>query len=360
MLADQKSSSVTGDKIKARILEFDVLRAVAILLLILHHGGIYNFRIEEYSLLPMRNIVALFLLGTFLFLSGYFLVQSLERRGMWDFWRDKFTRLVIPYWIAILLFIVVLEATNNPLDILIHFTGSQMVLAPRFTTPVLTLWYISLTLVYYLIFGFLLIWIRKPLHILMAAFVVYGVAALLRMKFGLFDHRFFDYFFVFGAGVFLAKTDWLKRLGTTRFLLLDKLVLFALSFVILYPLRNHIRDDVRILVVFAITFFILSSILLSLSVLKLVVKIPLVYHFFSVISTASFFAYLLHRPIWGLLIGTGTTLSRLTLSIYLLLIGFFVVIPVSYFLQIGYDRVIDWFTGKRRKAPLSFPEQGSP
>lgn len=360
MINVQEPVSTTSDSVKTRMLEFDVLRAVAILLLILHHGGIYNFRIEEYSLLPMRNIVALFLLGTFLFLSGYFLVQSFERRGLWDFWRDKFTRLVIPYWMALLLFIVVLEAAKNPLDILIHFTGTQEVLAPRFTTPVLTLWYISLTLVYYLIFGILLRWIRKPMHLIIAAFLVYGVAALVRMKLGLFDHRFFDYFFVFGAGVFLAKLDWMKQLLTTRFLLIDKFILFALSFVILYPFRDHIRDDIRILVVFAITFFILSSILLSLSLLKLVVRVPHVYRFFSIISTASFFAYLLHRPIWGLIIGTDTTLPRLTLSIYLLLSGFFVVIPASYILQIGYDRAMDWVTGKTRKAPVSFRESGSP
>lgn len=348
MTAVRRISSAQGGQTHSRVLEFDVLRAIAILLLLLHHGGIYNFSIWGYSLQNLQPYVQLFLLGSFFFLSGYLFSHSLEKNGAKAFWVDKFKRIVVPYWITLIIFILVLDVTTDPVDLLIHVFGSQMVLSPRFTTPVLTLWYIGLTLTYYLVFGLLLKWSRKPWLLAGAALLVFWGTAFLRLEYGLFARRFFYYFFVFGAGILIARMNWLDRLVTPRFWLLDRLLLFILSILVLDPLKSQVGTGVSLPLVFAITYFSLSAILLTLSMLRLIVRPSLVYELFAMISYASFFVYLLHRPIWQLLVGSGMSMPKQTLSFYLILIGCYIVIPVAFILQKSYDRILDWAFKDRR------------
>jgi hypothetical protein len=71
----------TVNRTAKQIVEFDFLRTVAILLL-LHHGGIYNFSLFSVSLLTFKPYIEQLLLGSFVFMAGYLSVHSLEKEPL--------------------------------------------------------------------------------------------------------------------------------------------------------------------------------------------------------------------------------------------------------------------------------------
>lgn len=342
---------------RGKILEFDILRATAILLLILHHGGIYNFSVAGFPLANLSRYIQLYLLGSFIFLSGYLTVSSVEKRSLKEFLASRITRIYIPYLFALGLFLTLLELEVDQLDIAIHLFGAQMVLSPRLTTPILTLWFVGLILVYYALFGLLLKAFRKNSHLLVAIGLIFGAAVLLRMDHSLFARRFFYYYFIYAGGVLLARTNLLNKLTTTRFYLLDKVGFAALGVVLITPVILQTGEEVNLLLILAITVYVLAMVLLSLSAAKTLVQSERSLKAFTMISSASFFAYLFHRPIWQIGMAIYRPESIHHLSIYLILIGFLVVIPVSYGLQKAYDSAIHslemWREQSRRGAARS-------
>jgi hypothetical protein len=92
-------------------------------------------------------------------------------------------------------------------------------LSPEFTDPILTLWYIGLILTFYLVFGFLYKSVKSPVYLAVAVVLIFALAFSLRLEWGIIGRRFFYYFFIFAAGIFIAKTRTLKVLTTDRFFL---------------------------------------------------------------------------------------------------------------------------------------------
>jgi peptidoglycan/LPS O-acetylase OafA/YrhL len=322
-----------------KIAEFEVLRALAILLLLVHHGGIYNFSVGGYSLQPLLHYVQLYLLGSFVFLAGYLLPGSYSRRGARRFWVSRLVRVVIPYWVALGLFFLLLDVDAKPVDVLIHLFGGQMILAPRLTTPILTLWFIGLTLAYYALFGLLLSRFRGKWTLALAILMVFVAAAFLRVEYALLARRFFYYFFVFAAGVLIGRNGLLDCVTSARFCLLDKLALAALGIAALHPFDAVVGEAVSLPLIAAINVYVLGMVLLTLSLLRLVLARRPLPPLVAAVSQASFFAYLLHRPIWDLALSVWTPDTRQTLAAYLILVALAVVLPLAYLLQRGYDRL---------------------
>lgn len=325
----------TGGK---KILEFDILRTLAILLLILHHGGIYNFTLFGLPLDGLASYNGLYLLGIFFFLAGYLAVRSLEKHSLKEYFTRRVWRVYVPYLGALLLFIFILNVDMDHVDLLSHLLGLQMITSPRLTTPILTLWFVGLILVYYALFALLHRTIRDDRLLLLVILLLFAVAGLARIHTDFIARRFFYYYLVFAAGFLLARPSsrrlaLLDRLLTARFFLLDKLALVAASLVILVPIFDQNQAELSLPLILAISFFILAMILLTLSLARLLVRLglnlPLVNH----IAAASFFAYLLHRPIWQIALHIYHPGPVTSLSIYLILIGYLVVLPVAYFAQ---------------------------
>jgi peptidoglycan/LPS O-acetylase OafA/YrhL len=327
-------SKIGGEK----ILEFDILRTAAILLLILHHGGIYNFSLFGLPLVDLAGYNGLYLLGIFFFLAGYLTVRSLEKHSLKDYVTRRVLRIYVPYLGALVLFMFILNVDMSQVDLLSHLLGLQMITSPRLTTPILTLWFVGLILVYYALFAILHKTIRDDRLLLLVILLIFALAGLARSETGFITRRFFYYYLVFAAGFLLARPAasrlrLMDRLLTRRFFLVDKLLLVGASIAILVPIFNENKADLSVALILAISFFILAMILLSLSLARLLVraglKIPLV----NQIAAASFFAYLLHRPIWQIALQIYHPDAVTHLSIYLIAIGYLVVLPLAYYVQ---------------------------
>lgn len=142
----------------------------------------------------------------------------------------------------------------------------------------------------------------------------------------------------------MARKDWLEKLTTARFFLVDKLLFAALGAAALYPFQDQVGNAVSLPLILVIDLFILSAILLALSVIHLAARRSLSLRFFSAISYASFFTYLLHRPVWELMSKIYYPQSLQQASLYLMLIGFGMVLPLAYYLQRYYDKASRWIT----------------
>jgi peptidoglycan/LPS O-acetylase OafA/YrhL len=323
-----------------RLQALDVLRALAVVLLILHHGGIYNFSFLGFDLKQLRSFVGLYLLGSFVFLAGCLSMRSVEGLGIRRFLAKRLVRIYVPYVITLLLFLWLLEPDLAGSDLILHLLGAQVLLAPKFTTPILTLWFIGLILLCYVILALLGRALKRPASILLGSLAVFLAAGMLREYVGIIHHTFFYYFPAYAAGAILAQAGLLERMTRQPTHLLPFAVLSALGVVLLSPHLPRLGRTVDVGMIVAISVFLAGAIPFTLALASRVVAYGIGLRLIQRLSYSAFFAYLLHRPIWAVCLALYTPESRELLSVWQLLSGFGLVLPTAYFAQKLFDRLL--------------------
>lgn len=350
-----------------RLLELDALRAVAIGLILLHHLPPYvwsdafveSIWFLDYEAFPIFS----FGLSLFFFVSGYALyysnrtISSLQGAG--NFFKKRAIRIYPFYWIAIAAFIIVGIGTWDDLTwTLIQVCGAQGLLSPLLGTPVVTLWFVGVILLFYLVYPFVVSSSSELKQLIYALLTPLLLFAVLRFLFDLVDFRFFAYYAIFFSGFVASKYDVLNRLTVKRsyaaisiLLLVPVLVLIAYNGTSLHPhaylwldaaatpltdlsvLAIILADVLGLLFVY-ITFVISRLILPSLSSTSRKVV--------SGIALSSYCVYLFHRPFLALLdTALDTTfLTAFEKNVIVILIGIPVLFIASYALQRGWDIVL--------------------
>jgi len=151
--------------INQKLPEIDLLRIISILIVVIAiHIPLsyaYNFYIEldQYGVFLVNNVGIYVAMGSFVFVSGFGLYLNPNNRNLnsskkiFSFLKKRFIRIFPLYWIAIILFLFFVGyLTMDPLYLMYHFFGLQIIVAPYFGPPMLTLWFIGIIVVYYLIF----------------------------------------------------------------------------------------------------------------------------------------------------------------------------------------------------------------
>ncbi len=336
---------MTNDK--QRLQEFEALRALAILLLLALHSEVFAMQVFGYELGPAAEFVAAFLLGSFFFLSGYFQEISLYNRNgdIFSFFRSKFIRIYLPYWAALAMFVLIMGFSLKRFDLYIYILNLQFIFSPAFVKQLITLWYISVVVAYYLIFGILTTRIRSNLTLLIWSVVIFGGAYTLHRITGLLDVRFLHYYFIFLAGIYffrlqqfretLFNLGFIYKVGIAIF----GVWLFWLVQVAKYKLENGFY-------IMAVDFYILGWVLMWLGIFRTSVG---GWRIWPLISTASFFTYLYHRPFWEILISLFNPTDWRNQTLFKLLPGSIIVLFVCYILQNGYDRLLAVFRRKNNQ-----------
>jgi peptidoglycan/LPS O-acetylase OafA/YrhL len=329
------------DNAPSKIHEFDILRALAILILMFHHSDAYGMTLFGRPLELLNPYLEGILLGIFFFISGYFAERSFQKqnKGSISFFASRLIRVYPPYLLGVALFKFVLGISFKKRDLLVYLTGTHFIFAPNYAKPIVTLWYIGAILLFYFIFGVLLAYLRNTKPLLIVSALVFAAAYILHQWTGLLDERFFKYFIVFLAGILFARphffSKWLS--GEQTWL---KLALAALA-TFLFSLTLDLGSTSP-LYILAVVFFILAWIALTFA-LATKVKVPFLLKLAGVISYASYFAYLIHRPLWGWLAGVFSVQSGEDLILFRLFPASLVVFILSYYLQYGYDRLLGLF-----------------
>lgn len=321
-----------------RLKEFEALRGLSILLLLALHSEIFDPGIFGEALSDLAAFVATFLLGSFFFLAGFFTEVSLGKpnSNALKFIWSKFIRIYPPYWLALVLFIFILGYDLSRSALAVYALNLQAVFAPTFIKSLLTLWYISMLVVFYILYGSMMLTIRSSIGLFIASLVVFFLALWAHLTKGFFDPRFFQYYFMFLGGVFFCRFET-ARVKLFELNVFIKIALAILSVFILQWVFTMEYSMTHAFNVLAASFFILSWVLLWLTIFRSKMGD---WRLWAWLSTASFFAYLIHRPMWRVidtLFGLEKDLNTVLIH---LIPGAIVALILGYYLQQGYDRLL--------------------
>ncbi|NOH04343.1 MAG: acyltransferase family protein [Chloroflexi bacterium] len=317
-----------------RMQEFEALRGLSILLLLALHSEVFDSGVFGFEVGPLAGVVASFLLGSFFFLAGFFAEFSRQRGDAVSFAKSKVIRIFPPYWLALALFIFVLGYTLKRFDTAAYALNMQWLLSPTFVKRVLTLWYISVLVGYYILFGVLLFTVKSNLGLLISSAAMFAAAYLANLTVGLFEPRFFQYFFIFLAGIYFYRFEAVrKRLMDVN--LLYTILAAAMLIVPFWLVSASGYEVTDPLFILTADLFILGWVWMLLSLFRF----PLGgWKMWAFLSTASFFTYLYHRPIWQVLdMAFGLEEPGMVKIFFHLIPGSIVALTVGYFLQRGYD-----------------------
>lgn len=319
---------------KIRLQEFEALRGLSILLLLALHSEIFDPQFFGEGTSPLARLVATFLLGSFFFLAGYFTEFSIQKNTtIVSFIKSKVIRIYPPYWIALLLFVYGIGYNLKRFDFVMYALNLQVILSPVFIKPLLTLWYISMLVVFYIVFCTLLFTIKSNVKLLIASIVVFIVVYISNLSIGLFDPRFFQYYFLFLIGVYFCRFGEVRK-TINSFNFIYKIMLAMVSAVLFWQVERYPLTN--ILYILLAVFFAFSWIVLGLEIFMTKIGAWKIWAF---LSTASFFAYLYHRPLWHTLDLTLGVESAQKVF-FNLFIGAPIALVLGYFLQLGYDKLL--------------------
>ena len=323
---------------KHKLQEFEALRGLSILLLLALHSEVFDASVFGFPVDPLAQVVASLLLGSFFFLAGFFAEYSRQKPGTstFSFFWSKFIRIFPPHWLALTLFVFVLGFSLKRFDASMYALNLQWLLSPAFIKRILTLWYISVLVGYYIIFGILLFRVKSNIGLLVWSVVIFTVAYIASLLTGLFEPRFFQYYFVFLAGVYFFRFEK-ERDILLNMKFLYKAVLALVVLVLIWVVASSGLDVPNIFFILMVDLFILGWVLMLLSIFRTRVGSWKIWAF---LSTASFFTYLYHRPLWHVLDAMLGLESGINKVFFNLIPGAVAALILGYFLQVGYNRLL--------------------
>lgn len=248
----RRNAVLTPGKADAnRVVELDILRAAAILLVLACHLPEYLADVAGFpSLWSIRQDAGLLGLGLFTFVAGYAtdLRNGKDRRCGWmrAFATKRLFRLFPLYVPALFGFLTLFGLLRVYHDIsgqmtapvvLTHLVAAQGVASPH-VKSLFTLWYVGTIVLYYLSYTILHEFSSTTRQLLAVAFLLLAAPLAFRSFSGFVDIRFFWYYATFVGGVLG------HRLGLFSSPILFRPVFLACVFLVLCGciLGTHVTD----------------------------------------------------------------------------------------------------------------------
>ena len=332
-----------GKMRQERIYELDILRSLALFLLFLHHGGLYGVKVLQKSIKFLQPYIGYFIVGAFIFLAGYLSAVTIKKYPKPDRFRylkSRFLRIHPPYLVALALFILLLEVQVDLRELIIHIFGLQILLAPLVGTPIFTLWFVGMILMFFYQFFFFQLTFESTSGLILSIIMILAGSLILNNWFQLFEYRYFIFFPIFAIGILCERINILPVLLTSRYMLIDRFIIFILGTIFMALANSRTGTSITFISVLGTNVFILTSIMLVLGLAKKVVDTKIGLNLFSLISVSSYFAFLFHRPIWKILTSFMNFRSHNLLFLYTVIVGTPIVIIVSYYSQKAYNHML--------------------
>jgi peptidoglycan/LPS O-acetylase OafA/YrhL len=238
--------------------------------------------------------------------------------------------------------------------------GLQALLAPRLITPISLIWFVGVILIFYLIYPLIAYLFRDGrdgAHLVLASFAVLLPFVVMRLAFDIIDFRFFLYYGIFVAGILTCKYGAMyKSSPQPRFLCIGAILLMVLLFLMRYTGLQRAATAASVGKLFN-GFFLFNPaevpMLISLVILLNIVALLFIYVTFIaarlyapsigrtmlsiilIIAFSSYSIYLFHMPIFAILgaLAHAFQLGMVQTDILLILLGYPLVLAVSYFIQ---------------------------
>lgn len=345
-----------GIIVERKLLAFDFLRMIAILTVLLTHSTSYlSCKYLKYMIAIFNPFFAQIGLGLFIFISGYLIsynncsISSIK--DVLFFYKKRILRIFPLYWAALAIFtllfyiyphfipsqFIVSNASTlfSIHNLIIHILGMQILLAPTYSSPVFTLYFIGIIISFYMIYPFLTLYSKTTSHFLLLSLLVFVTFAFISGTLGIIDKDFFSFYPIFIAGVVVSRVNALDRFifspyfafmpffFASSLVLQDRIFLFLdprISITAVSASSGTINSSLAITMIekFAasiglsydtVTFFI-TFLFFNISVIMFCIaqlwianicineKLPsLIISVITHISSASYTVYLFHRPI---------------------------------------------------------------
>jgi len=269
-----------------RKVPIDVMRAVSMLYIVGYWHLLDYTKVVSWHYNPLTYRLTVGALALFVLISGFLTGRKdggLARGEVWEFYKTRFWRIYLPFVIASGLFLA--AGINDTVTLVKGVTLVAMLLAP----PPFTLWFVSMIALFYLMAPLLIGLRNNQVAYIALCTVIVGAMALYQAETGRMDMRLVLYFPCFAAGIFLAAGS----LPSSTLSLIGLLLLAALALVptLARPSYSIEADP------WAAPWVLFSSVAVFLLVMRAGrnIKAPTI---LTQLSEASFFMYLLHRPIY--------------------------------------------------------------
>lgn len=326
--------------------EIDILRIISIMIVVLMihipNNYAYNFYVElsGHTGLLVHTLGIYVAMGSFTFISGFGLFLHSKNRNinsgekLITFLKKRFFRIFPLYWVALIIFLIIYEyySALNFFYLLSHFVGLQIILAPMYSPPIWTMWFIGLIIIYYLIF-IILSYLGSLKKIIPASLIILFIFFILHNNFGLVENRFFIYYLPFIGGIIAANIYTSPHIKEIREVLnkqhpLGIPIIVSCCMIICWIIYPYITEyyfstfistygtiylssilsgnisiseffDTIVLVNMIILFFIIFVLSLSYLIfraLSLVCSQNKLFNIVSIVAYSTFSVYLFHRP----------------------------------------------------------------
>lgn len=297
---------------KRKITEIDILRAVAIIAVVLIHGtsgGVGGLQANSisWSLYFAVNKLSNFSVPVFVFISGFVLFYSYKDR--WhkgqalSFYTKRFRQVLVPYLIASVFYYIYpqLYVTPNTFTVNIPDLLGKL----KWGDASYHLYFLVFIMQFYLLFPVMMSLVKRYAwfgrHIFLIGLAVHAGFYELNHLFFAFEHKSvmcFNYFsmFALGAAAGLRYEAWREGIRRYKWLILLGAAGFGGAFVGMYMLNarygSHFDNAWYEISVFAYSMFVGLGLLGGAR--RLASKLPGLYAVLISIGKASFGIYLLH------------------------------------------------------------------
>jgi len=373
--------------IKNRNVGLDILRASAIVLIVVGHLNGFLERGMLTKILSFAEIPMLFLgLALFFFVSGFSLYLNnkviKDYHDVVRFYKKRLVRIYPLYWIAVAVILIEYQQLSftqsaislTPAEVLITLVGAQALLTPRFCSQPLVLWFIGTILILYLLYPLIIYYFDSNKKLFFALSLIYAAFLSIHVLFNIVDTRFFIYYWVFTGGILACKYCRYPELLTKpqrRLILLCGGVILVLIFLVLVSgwavvynknlLLNNIVD------LPAELWFNCSALLATLLIVPVFITVQLhakqvsrkIYSFTFLLSFSSFCIYLFHGGVLDdvkYIAANFLNLSGFLLNLVMITIGLSLVFIIAFLIQFTYNSAIE--RAKKYRATFKTGDRG--
>lgn len=324
--------------LNTRNIGIDLLRGLS-LLYIVGYWHMFNYTDafpEYYNSITQR--AALIVLGTFVFLSGYFIGLkniAINKHGMMQFYKNRLLRIYPLYLIAIGLFMFF------GLSDMATSIKAGLIISMLMKPAPLTLWFITMLMIFYIISPLLIHATRTIKISKLTIYYLIFISFLLMYSYftKMLDNRIILYFPAFALGVFVANKD-IKILNKNY-------VIYALIFMGFSIFISFLKTPYGLLNLLMNTPMVVScSYFLFRAAKVIVVTSDQASKMIVLLSYSGYCMYLFHRPIYTTLTRMYFPETYLYQIIYLVVFCVPCIILSSFIIQKTYDITVDTLTNK--------------
>lgn len=213
--------------ISKRLFEADVLRAFAILVILISHAHYYfDHQTIVFQMMDRADeYIDILGLGLFFFISGYLLYHNnptiTNLRDIFGFYKKRVLRIYPLYWAALFVSLLCFGYLHmyyfHPTDFSIY-TFITNLLGLQFITneTLLTFWFIGAILVYYTLYPIIIRVSKNTRDIALISLCITAIIICAKIVFRNIDQTIYLYLMVFAAGI-IARRAEVFELGKIKY-----------------------------------------------------------------------------------------------------------------------------------------------